>query len=171
SFIFLFILLLFVFGIFFTDNPFKEYIDSSIQSENVKCDKSIKINLNDLDKLLSNNPNTIFYFFTYYCSPCVNSIEKGYSYDSVSRKKIIYISIDNYTTIEKICPLACKNPNFDKFYYLSDDNLTGYHFTRGRKVFELYAPTINKEYIAYPFVLYSNETGKIDSLSFGSEMK
>jgi len=165
----LFLLLFFV--IFFTENATKDYFISKFSSNSIN--KYSKLNgqsLKSLDSLVFKNPNTIFYFFTYYCSPCRNSIEKGSTFDSTLNSKIIYISIDNISTIEKIDKLVSKNVKIDKIIYISDNELSGTHFARGRFLFDRYYKVKKMDDIGYPFKLYSNSNSIIDSFSLGTRI-
>jgi hypothetical protein len=168
----LFVLVLFILITVFSDNPLKEYLSSEIlqvEKCNRKNSKSIQINLKQLDSLFKTNPNTNFYFFTWYCGPCRNSIEKGSGFDSSENKKIIYVSVDNYSAVDKIEGVISKNNKINSFYYLEDKELSGIHFTRGGYIFEKYAPE-KVEQIGYPFKLQTNENGEIDSFSFGTKI-
>lgn len=165
----LFLLLFIV--IFFTENPIKDYFMSSFCSNDVNNYSKLKSHsLKKLDSLVVENPNTIFYFFTYYCSPCTNSIEKGSTFDSTLNSKIIYISIDNTSTIEKIDKLVSKNRKIDEIVYIIDKDLTGTHFARGRFLFERYYKVEKITDIGYPFKLYSNSNSIIDSFSIGTRI-
>lgn len=168
----LLILIIFALVTIFTDNPLKEYISSEVlqvDKYKKKDRKSIQINLKQLDSLFKSNPNTIFYFFTWYCGPCRNSIEKGKAFDSVENKKTIYVTVDNYSALNKIEKLVSKNNKINSFYFLEDKDLSGIHFTRGSYIFEKYSPE-KMEQIGYPFKLQTNENGEIDSFSFGTQI-
>lgn len=168
--LFLLILVLFALGTVFIDNPLKEYLSSEVLQVdkcNRKNSKSIQIGLKQLDSLFKANPNTNFYFFTWYCGPCRNTIEKGSGFDSSENKKTIFVSVDNYSAVDKIEELISKNNKINSFYFLEDKDLSGIHFTRGSYIFEKYAPE-KVEQIGYPFKLQTNENGEIDSFSFGT---
>ena len=166
------VLLALLYVLTFVDNPITEYIKSdifSMKNDTKLCSNSMQLNLIQLDSLIKNKPNSVFAFFSYHCGVSYNMLEKGSSYDSLSKRSTYYISTDNRTAIKKICEVIFLNSKIDTFYYLEDPILHGIHFTRGQLLFEQFAPEKDRyQKVGSPFKLYSNSKGIIDSSSQGN---
>jgi len=129
-----FVFLLIIYFYFFKSNNYTNDFSNvnNFQPKEIYEKKKsgiIKINLAQLDSLIKNSKDSLLhiYFFSYYCGPCVKSIQKK-TYDNVLYDSFagvlptILISCDNYGTIDKLQSLIAKS-KIEYLYILDNSEL------------------------------------------------
>ena len=165
--IFIALLIVYFSFLMFTDNQYSCYIKSKFgeTNENKQFNKIEKIDTVQLQALLSSHPNTIYYFATYYCPFSCEALYLGSEYDSLVKKDIVYITVDNNFALSKIEELIADNVNIKKIYHLDDKFFSGIYYNKGWNIVKNYLPSSYTGKTKHlPFRLISDSNGKIFEL-------
>lgn len=139
-----------------------------------------KINFTQIDSILKSSKGyKHLYLFSYYCSPCRESIKnKKYKYsvvgDSIMRiENTLLISCDSYGVIDKLEQLM-GSANIKQMYILDNDSFVSSKFNNFErlKVFlsRHYSNAFDKNFYAYPYNLTLDSSNTIIS-SYPGGMK